>query len=71
VRAENTVTNVVPGDFNHDGRLDLLVMYESDEGWWPSKKESTGMQVFFGRPDGGIGEKRYHCSTLSSVEPED
>jgi hypothetical protein len=46
-------------------------MYESDEGWWPSKKESTGMQVFLGRPDGGIGEERDHCYALHAPDPED
>ncbi|GFZ43951.1 hypothetical protein JCM24511_01671 [Saitozyma sp. JCM 24511] len=68
VTVESTITNVVPGDFNHDGRLDLLVMYESDEGWWPSKKESTGMQVFLGRPDGGIDGTPWKLSHSTEVQ---
>ncbi|WVR07022.1 hypothetical protein IAU60_004061 [Kwoniella sp. DSM 27419] len=51
------ISNVVPGDFDHDGRLDLLVMYvqEVNGGWWGSKTEKLGMEVFLGGgEDGGF-----------------
>ena len=33
------ITNIVPGDYNHDGRLDLLIMGEdSPGGWWASNE---------------------------------
>ncbi|CED84767.1 Predicted membrane protein [Phaffia rhodozyma] len=40
ISTKNKVRNVVPGDFNHDGRLDLLVLSEIDDGgWWNEIKE--------------------------------
>lgn len=46
------VTNVIPGDYNHDGRLDMLVMLEekTDGGWWGTRETKTGMTVYLG-PD--------------------
>ncbi|KAL7415849.1 hypothetical protein BDY24DRAFT_380292 [Mrakia frigida] len=34
--------NVVPGDFNYDGKLDLLVMLEHNEGWW---NEASALEI--------------------------
>jgi len=44
------VTNVIPGDYDHDGKLDLLVMYEEENRgkWWNGKEVRTGMAVYFG-----------------------
>ncbi|KAL7421858.1 hypothetical protein Q5752_003629 [Cryptotrichosporon argae] len=47
------VTNVVPGDFNHDGHLDLLVMSAQDGGWWGGgSSERMNMQVYLGGTEG-------------------
>jgi integrin alpha FG-GAP repeat containing protein 1 len=44
---------VVPGDFDHDGRLDLLVMTEVESGgWWGGKAEALDMTIHLG---GGVG----------------
>jgi len=53
------VTNIIPGDYDHDGKLDLLVMYEeADKGkWWKGKEARTGMTVYFGGgPKGSFRE---------------
>lgn len=53
------MTNIVPGDYDHDGRLDLLVMYEQGDkgGWWGGSEEKTGMTVYFGGgPHGSFSE---------------
>ena len=60
------ILNAVPGDYNHDGKLDLLVMYEEGEkgGWWnDNKAEKTGMQVYLGGGDnGGFRETSFTCT---------
>lgn len=51
------VLNVVPGDYNHDGRLDLLVMTEErNGGWWGGEKVKVEMQVHLGAETGGFGQ---------------
>lgn len=53
----NKVLNVVPADFNHDGKLDLLVMTEQrDGGWWGGEKVTVDMSVFLGASAGGFSE---------------
>lgn len=48
-RSNMKIINVVPADFNHDGRLDLLVMYEDRQGgWWGGDKVQTLMEMFPG-----------------------
>nr|XP_031863237.1 uncharacterized protein CI109_001110 [Kwoniella shandongensis]KAA5530309.1 hypothetical protein CI109_001110 [Kwoniella shandongensis] len=50
------ILNVVPGDYSHDGKLDLLVMYEDeadDGGWWGSKVDKVAMEVFLGGGENG------------------
>ncbi|KAK8864374.1 hypothetical protein IAR55_001622 [Kwoniella newhampshirensis] len=65
------ILNVVPGDYNHDGKLDLLVMYEDEAdggGWWGGKVDRLGMEVFLGGGDNGafqIGPWRLPSSTPS------
>lgn len=48
------VTNVVPGDYNYDGRLDLLVMGGANPGGWWGDDETVQMQVFLQRNDGSF-----------------
>lgn len=49
------IINVIPGDFNHDGRLDLLLMSEEKEGsWWAGEKSRIRMQVHLGAEGGGF-----------------
>jgi integrin alpha FG-GAP repeat containing protein 1 len=50
------VINVVPGDFNHDGKLDVLVMMQEAGGWW-GQSDMTIMGVYLGgSADGGFRE---------------
>lgn len=51
------VQNVIPGDFDRDGRLDLLVMSHSNEGWWGGTNTRTSMNVYLGRPDGAFSKR--------------
>ncbi|KAG0252825.1 hypothetical protein DFQ27_007823 [Actinomortierella ambigua] len=56
VRIEQTprsfiITNIVPGDFNHDGRLDVLVMGQENP---PGRPDSElQMRVYLGNSDNG------------------
>jgi integrin alpha FG-GAP repeat containing protein 1 len=45
----NRIYNVVPGDFTHDGKLDLLVMSES------STTDQMDLFLYRGSPTGGFG----------------
>ncbi|GAA6029384.1 hypothetical protein JCM8097_003650 [Rhodosporidiobolus ruineniae] len=59
------VTNVVPGDFNYDGRLDVLVMGGKNPGGWWGNDETTEMQVYIQQPDGSFSEPyKVDSSTL-------
>lgn len=49
IRHSSTVTNVVPGDFTHDGKLDILVM-SADTG-----RDTLNMAVYRGNHDGTFG----------------
>jgi integrin alpha FG-GAP repeat containing protein 1 len=61
--SSSKILNVVPGDFNHDGRLDLLVMSEEKEGsWWNNEESRTKMQVHLGEEGGGFGMSFSHRS---------
>ena len=55
ISLDRKVINVVPGDYDRDGHLDLLVMYEETEGggWWGGKDSMTGMKVYLGGGKGG------------------
>jgi len=56
------ITNVVPGDFNYDGRLDLLVMSQANPngGWW-SDDEVLNMHFYK-----GLGESTFGGQALST-----
>jgi integrin alpha FG-GAP repeat containing protein 1 len=49
------ITNLVPGDYNYDGKLDILVMGETS----PSSSSSTSneiiMQIYFGNGNDTFG----------------
>ena len=54
--SKHKILNVIPGDYNHDGRLDLLIMTEDrNGGWWGGEKVKVDMQVFLGAQAGGSG----------------
>ena len=54
----SAVTNIVPGDFNHDGRLDLLIMHLVNDGsWWGGKDEKLTMEVYLGAENGAFREQ--------------
>jgi integrin alpha FG-GAP repeat containing protein 1 len=56
------VHNIVPGDFNYDGKLDLLVMLEHDEGWW---NEAIGLDLRIYLQDGEGHFSQYGLKYLS------
>ncbi|WRT66340.1 uncharacterized protein IL334_003295 [Kwoniella shivajii] len=68
----SSISNVIPGDYNHDGRLDLLVMYaqEEDGGWWGSKDEKLGMDVYLGGgKDGGFQDIPWNLNASIPTQP--
>ena len=65
------IVNVVPSDFNLDGHLDLLVMYdEGGGGWWAPKSERKALEVHLGDGKGGFGEKSHAPFLLALLYPE-
>ena len=71
IASSSKIVNVIPGDFDHDGRLDLLVMSEEKEGsWWKGEKSSIRMQVHLGAEGGGFRKSSSHIQTML-MEGED
>jgi integrin alpha FG-GAP repeat containing protein 1 len=57
IASSSKIVNIIPVDFDHDGRLDLLVMSEEKEGsWWKGEKSRIRMQVHLGDEGGAIRE---------------
>lgn len=58
------VVNVVPGDYDFDGRVDLLVMMTRSTGggsWWGHGGQGDGtvrLVVYLQQPDGSLGQSR-------------
>ncbi|KAJ1551327.1 hypothetical protein HK405_014721, partial [Cladochytrium tenue] len=50
------VVNVVPGDFDLDGRLDLLLMQEGGGGWIPGPTEELELTLHLGNGTGGFNK---------------
>ena len=48
------VTNLVPGDFNYDGRVDLLVMGGSNPGGWWGSDDDIDMRVYLQLANGSF-----------------
>lgn len=47
------IVNIVPGDYNYDGRLDLLLMgSKNPNGWGWGDSDTLDMQVYLQQPDG-------------------
>ncbi|TYJ56963.1 hypothetical protein B9479_002242 [Cryptococcus floricola] len=68
----STISNIVPGDFNHDGHLDLLLMYDksADGGWWGGKTERLGMDVHLGGgPNGGFQPESWSLPISTPAQP--
>jgi integrin alpha FG-GAP repeat containing protein 1 len=54
VTAPFVITNVVPGDYDYDGRLDMLLMGQDNPGgWWAD--EELHMSVHIGQGRGQFG----------------
>ncbi|GAA6047594.1 hypothetical protein JCM3770_001581 [Rhodotorula araucariae] len=66
------ITNVVPGDFNYDGRLDLLLMGGKNPGGWWGRDDDTDMQVYIQHANGSFGEPQaVDPSALAQAMPID
>ncbi|KAG6328098.1 hypothetical protein ID866_10991 [Astraeus odoratus] len=67
MRHSESVTNVVPGDFTHDGKLDILVM--SADAW----RDTLNIVVYTGNGDGTFAPEPISVpsSTLSQPIPVD
>jgi integrin alpha FG-GAP repeat containing protein 1 len=71
IASSSKIVNVIPGDFDHDGRLDLLVMSEEKEGsWWKGEKSRIRMQVHLGDEGSGFRKSSPHIQTVL-MEGED
>lgn len=55
------ITNVVPGDYNYDGRLDLLLMGGKNPGGWWGDDETVEMAVYLQTTNGSF------CTSLLSL----
>jgi hypothetical protein len=72
VDVDQHVVNVVPGDFDHDGRLDLLVMFEDeadDGGWWGGKgSDRVGMRLYLGGGEAGAPSESWLYINYTSAD---
>jgi len=59
------ITNIVPGDFNHDGKLDVLVMGQADP---TNPNGELMMRVYLGNIDSGWSKFFFILSTCSILE---
>ena len=57
------IVNVVPGDYDYDGRLDVLLMGERNPGGWWGKDDELEMEVYLQLSDGSF------CASLVSDQP--
>lgn len=62
------VVNVVPGDFDYDGRLDVLLMGSKNPGGRWGGDETLEMQVYLQRSDGSFCEYRLPCVYWEDAE---
>ncbi|KAI6036999.1 hypothetical protein BKA83DRAFT_687075 [Pisolithus microcarpus] len=67
IQHPSPISNVVPGDFTHDGKLDVLVM--SDDTW----RDTLSMTLYAGNNDGTFASQAISVppSTLSQPIPVD
>ncbi|KAK3842740.1 MAG: hypothetical protein J3R72DRAFT_474554 [Linnemannia gamsii] len=61
------ITNIVPGDFNHDGKLDVLVMGQADPVGNPNGE--LMMRVYLGNIDSGWNEKFIPVPSSTAQQP--
>ncbi|KZT59740.1 integrin alpha N-terminal domain-containing protein, partial [Calocera cornea HHB12733] len=63
------VLNVVPGDFSHDGRLDMLVMLRQSRGSWWEEVTQVGMAIYLGQGNGLFSESALTVPGTASEQP--
>ena len=67
VTAPFVITNVVPGDYDYDGRLDMLLMGQDNPGgWWAD--EELHMTVHRGQGRGQFGKIPLLAAQLASAD---
>ncbi|KAK4705610.1 integrin alpha FG-GAP repeat containing protein 1, partial [Phenoliferia sp. Uapishka_3] len=66
------IQNVVPGDYDYDGRLDVLLMGEDNPGGWWGTVNTLQMQVYLQKSDGSFsGPEPVDPSGLAQPMPFD
>ncbi|GAA5822622.1 hypothetical protein JCM11251_004321 [Rhodosporidiobolus azoricus] len=71
-KSDFTIVNVVPGDFDYDGKLDVLLMGGKNPGGWWGNDETTEMLVYLQQADGTFSEPyKVDPSTLPQPMPLD
>lgn len=70
-RSDFVITNVVPGDYDFDGKIDLLVMGSKNPagGWWGKQDDATEMRIYLQQPDGTLGESHMRPDMVSPSVP--
>lgn len=53
-KSDFIIVNVVPGDYNYDGRLDVLLMGGKNPGGWWGQDETLEMEVYLQQADGSF-----------------
>ena len=61
------VQNVIPGDFNHDGQMDVLLMMSQEEST-PSKTAIWDMRIHYGNRTGFLGIEPFDVDTIDGVD---
>ena len=63
------ITNVVPGDFDYDGKLDLLLMGAKNPGGWWGEDGTVDMQLYLQRTDGTFCQSTRYASLDAADSP--
>ena len=67
ISSAQPIENIIPADFNQDGRLDLLLVSQSSEdvgGWWPHREADLSGKLHLQAHDGSLS---MHSGTFSRL----
>ncbi|KAK0567574.1 hypothetical protein OC844_000157 [Tilletia horrida] len=64
-----TIVNVVPGDFDYDGRLDVMLMTQSKSGRSAALTDELRLGLYLGQPGGGFASKPLDIESSTVVQP--
>ncbi|KAI5477781.1 Integrin alpha N-terminal domain superfamily protein [Pseudohyphozyma bogoriensis] len=64
-KSDFIIVNVVPGDYDYDGKLDVLLMGEKNPGGWWGSDDTLEMAVYLQKTDGTFEQHDVGSSSLA------